>query len=86
MTVPDVTTTTAGATNDNAHILHGHDHISGSSNADGTGLTAAVSPSNGKKVAGGAKKKNMAIKFPSASMIKAKEDIPPLIESSNDEL
>lgn len=88
MTLPGVTVTTTSsrASNDNAHILHGHEHISSSSNVDGSRLTAAVLPSNGKKVAGGAKKKNMAIKFPSASMIMAKEDIPALIESSNDEL
>ena len=88
MTLPGVTITTTtsyGASNDNAHILHGHEHITSSSNVDGTRPTAVL-PSNGKKVAGGAKKKNMAIKFPSASMIMAKEDIPALIESSNDEL
>ena len=85
VTVPDVTTT-AGATNSNTHILHGHQHISSYSIADdGTRMATAVSPTP-KKVTGGAKKKNMAIKFPSASMIKTKEDIPPLIEFSNDEL
>ena len=88
MTVPGVamTTTSTGASNDNAHILHEHDRISSSSNVDGARPTAAVLPPNSKKVAGGAKKKNMAIKFPSASMIKEKEDIPPLIDFSNDEL
>lgn len=75
MNVPTgISSVATAVTNDNAHILHGHENIRSCS---GTGLTT-VSP--GKKVTtGGTKKKNMAIKFPSASTLKAKEDIPPLI-------
>ena len=77
----------AGITNDNSHILNEHNSISSCSVID---RPIEVSPPPGKKVASGTKKKNMAIKFPSASTMKAKEDvvkeedIPPLIDFSSD--
>lgn len=67
-------------TNENSHILHGYGSISSSSS-----VGTVTSPSQSKRVPG-SMKKNMAIKFPSPSIIKAKEVIPPLVESSNDEL
>jgi len=80
-----VTSSSSAATDDNIHILHGNQSISSSSYTDGVRLTAK-SPLHGKRLPGGMKK-NMAIKFPSASMMKTKEDIPPLLnESSNEEI
>ena len=80
MAVPTVSSS-AVVTHDNSHILHGHGSI-GNISTDSTRPTV-LSPSHGRKTSGGTKKKNMAIKFPSA---KPQEDIPPLLESSNDEL
>ena len=72
----------AGITNDNSHILNEHNSISSCSVID---RPIVVSPSPGKKMASGTKKKNIAIKFPSASTMKVKEeDIPPLIDFSSD--
>lgn len=88
MVGPSQQVTTVFTINDNPHILHGHASISSGSisGTDSTRLTASSPPSPAKRLSsGGTKRKNMAIKFPSASMIKKKEDIPPLIESSNDE-
>lgn len=67
MMAPVPTTSSAAAvTNDNnTHILHGNDSISNSKTVD---RSVVVSPSHGKKGSGGVKK-NMAIKFPSASII-----------------
>lgn len=76
----------AAVTNDNSHILHGHGPIGNVSSTDSTRLTTVLSPSHGRKTPGGSSKKNMAIKFPSFSVNKPHEDIPPLLESSNDEL
>ena len=84
MAVPTASSS-AMVTNDNSHILHGHGSIGNISSTDST-RSSVLSPSHGRKTPGGGSKKNMAIKFPSASMNKPREDIPPLLESSNDEL
>lgn len=82
MTGPTATVTTwsfPAATDDNLHILHGHNSISSSSVANSNRPTTSLSASHGKRISSGMKK-NMAIKFPSAATtVKAKEDIPPLV-------
>lgn len=79
-----VVTSSPAITNDDTHILHGNQSISSSSNTDVVRQTVSSSPLHGKRLPG-SMKKNIAIKFPSASVTKAK-DIPVLLNESSNEM